>query len=71
MSNPSNPFEGATVIELLDAAASLIEATRQLATSAAGRNYSISLTAIEDAQMRYTRGRAIELGKFNPADLDR
>jgi hypothetical protein len=31
----------------------------------------VALTAVEDAQMRYTRARAIQEGKFNPADLDK
>jgi hypothetical protein len=34
------------------------------------REFNLAITALEDAQMRYTRGRAIELDRFNPADLD-
>jgi hypothetical protein len=36
----------------------------------AARNFSIAITSIEDAKMRYTRGRAIEEGIFNEVDLD-
>jgi hypothetical protein len=36
----------------------------------ASREFALAITAIEEAQMRYTRGRAIMLGKFAPADLD-
>ena len=34
------------------------------------REFSLAITALEDAGMRYTRGRAIQAGWLNPADLD-
>lgn len=37
----------------------------------AAREFSIALTALEDVQMRFTRGLAIVQGKFNPADLEK
>jgi hypothetical protein len=36
----------------------------------AGREFSLAITALEDALMRYTRGRAQQLGVFRPVDLD-
>jgi hypothetical protein len=38
---------------------------------ASGREFSLAITAIEDAQMRFTRGLAMRLGKFSPADLEK
>lgn len=35
------------------------------------RNMAVAITHLEDAQMRYGRGRAIELGVFAPFDFDR
>ena len=37
----------------------------------AKREMAIAKTAIEDAQMRYTRGLAKSQGKFKPADLEK
>ncbi len=68
MSNVLNDF---TVIELLDAAAERIMQKGEGQRPGVGRNFAVALTAIEDAQMRYNRGQAIELGLFNPADLDK
>lgn len=71
MPNESDP----TVKELIDQAIEYIGDRRECpvgpATTQSAREFSLAITALEDAQMRYTRGRAIELGKFKPADLDR
>lgn len=37
----------------------------------AAREFSIALTALEDVQMRFTRGLAKLQGKFDPADLEK
>lgn len=61
-----------TVIELLDSATQEIVRRRSRSPhSGARENYDQAITHIEDAQMRYTRGRAMAEGKFNPTDLDR
>ena len=61
-----------TVIENLEAAKQAIADRRlTVVVGDAGREFSIAITAIEDAQMRYTRGRAMEEDKFAPADLDK
>ena len=61
-----------TPVELLNAAATAARRERQECTPGQpeGREFSLAITAIEDAQMRYPRGRAMQLGKFSPADLD-
>lgn len=38
---------------------------------AAARELSLAITALEDAQMRFTRAYAHMTGRFNPADLER
>jgi hypothetical protein len=63
-----------TVFEYLEAARVSILATRANGgpeMGASGREFSLAITAIEDAQMRYTRGLAMRLGKFSPADLEK
>jgi hypothetical protein len=37
----------------------------------AKREYALSVTALEEAQMRFTRGRAIDTENFEPADLEK
>lgn len=37
----------------------------------AGREFALALTALEDAQMRYVRGRSIEDGRYAEADPDK
>lgn len=64
-------LEEATVVELLDEAHKRVTEQAKRPNSSARREYEIVLTSIEDAAMRYTRGRAIHLGRFAPADLDR
>lgn len=73
MAEPTND----SIIELLDSAKWRILARQGSAPEVhhsidnPRRNYALALTAIEEAQMRYTRGRAIELDRFAPADLDK
>jgi hypothetical protein len=38
---------------------------------AAGREFSLAKTAAEEAVMRYTRGRAFELGRQSNYDFDK
>lgn len=40
-------------------------------TPHAYREFAIAITAIEDAQMRYARGRHMQEGTFHPSDVDR
>lgn len=35
------------------------------------REIDLAIQKLQEAQMWYTRGRAIQEGKFNPADLDK
>ena len=63
-----------TVVEYLDAARTAVVSMRANGgpeMGASGREFSLAITAIEDAQMRYTRGLAMRLGKFSPADLEK
>lgn len=65
-----------TVTELLMAARERILDHREVAEpkpypDIPAREFSLAITAIEDAAMRYTRGRAQELDVFSPADLDK
>lgn len=62
--------QGQTVKEALDRCIEIVEERKQSATIAEFREFEKARSAIEDAQMRYTRGRAMQLGKFAPADLD-
>jgi hypothetical protein len=62
--------KGQSVKEALDRCVDIIEHRRGGSREPWAREFSLSITAIEDAQMRYTRGRAMQLGKFAPADLD-
>lgn len=59
-----------TVKQVLDEAHTMVADAHVSSTMPAVREFALALTAIEDAQMRYTRGRAMEEGKFAPADLD-
>lgn len=57
-----------TVKEHIDQAIVLI---RQTAPSGmVSRERAVAITNLEQAQMWYTRGRAIEEDVFNPKDLD-
>lgn len=35
------------------------------------REFALAVTAMEDAQMRYARGRHMQEGSFSPSDVDR
>lgn len=61
-----------TTVELLGAATIGARLAQRASTPGhpSGREFALALTAIEDAQMRYTRGRAMQLSQFSPADLD-
>lgn len=66
-----------TVKELIDQAiaaaqAALEDAGRgQVNGHTPGREFSLAITALEDAQMRYARGRHMQEGSFSPSDVDR
>lgn len=63
--------EDATFVELMDAARSRAETRKLDATSGEiAREFAITMTLLEDAQMRYTRGVAMALGVFRPIDLE-
>jgi hypothetical protein len=64
-------LEGSTVVELLTAAEARIEGIRADSREPWARELSLALTALEDAQMRFTRGLAKRYGVFAPADLER
>jgi hypothetical protein len=49
----------------------LREQTVGYSSTSAGRELSLAITALEDAQMRVTRAIAIEQDRFEPADLQR
>lgn len=58
-----------TVKEHIDAA---VNAARAAAFVDGGsREFALAITKLEEAQMWYTRGRAIQEDKFNPQDLDK
>jgi len=58
-----------TIKQHIDAAIKQAEDLRLGSLSSAAREFSLAITALEDAQMRATRGLAKTQGKFAPADL--
>lgn len=58
-----------TIKQLIDEATLQLERLRGDQRDAAAREFSLAITALEDAQMRATRGLAKRQGKFAPADL--
>jgi hypothetical protein len=69
-----------TTFQLLEAARVKVEGYRSAGevvvagisvAAKAARNWSLAITAIEDAQMRTTRGHAIAQDKFAPTDLEK
>lgn len=63
---------GQTVKEAIDRCVEIINERRQANdTPEAGREFSLAITALEDAQMRYARGRHMQEGSFSPSDVDR
>lgn len=63
--------QGQTVKEALDRCIQIAR-DRQQDTNpdGANREFALCITYLEEAQQRYTRGRAMQLGQFDPADLD-
>lgn len=73
--SPNGPktIDKCTVFELLEEAQRRAVAKRTESFGAdqeAAREFSIVVTSLEDAQMRYTRGVARTLGVFKPVDLE-
>jgi hypothetical protein len=64
-------LDDATVVELVEAATSRITAARGDSRDPYAREMSLAITALEDAQMRFTRGMAMKHELFAPADLER
>jgi hypothetical protein len=60
-----------TIAELVGEATAQLESLRQANPMPAAREFSMAITALEDAQMRATRGLAMVAGVFAPADLQR
>lgn len=60
-----------TVKDYIDYAIGMIDEHRITATAGPAREFALAVTALEDAQMRYTRGRAKEEGCFGPTDIDK
>ena len=61
-----------TIVEQLQEVIEEIDRKAALAgRSEAGREFALAKTAAEDAQMRYTRGRAIQNGVQKPFDFDK
>lgn len=63
----------ATVFELIEEAKRRAVAKRTESHGEhpdAAREFSIVVTSLEDAQMRYTRGIAQTIGVFKPVDLE-
>ena len=60
-----------TIKELLDEAIALLDAYRAHNPGTAAREFALAITHLEDAQMRATRGIAMTLDKFNPADPEK
>lgn len=59
-----------TVIGYLNAAVGMIEQYKGASRENYAREFALAITAIEDAQMRFTRGYAMKCGVFNPAHLE-
>lgn len=68
----ARPASESSTVELIGLVEDGIElARRRVGQSPAGREFSLAITALEDAQMRFTRGLAREKGVFRPVDLER
>lgn len=60
-----------TFIETLNAARQEADRRRGHASgSPAGREFALACTALEDAMMRYNRGRSMQEGVFSTYDFD-
>lgn len=60
-----------TIVEHIAAATEQLERLRTEYPGPHAREFSLAITALEDAQMRATRGLAIQKGVFAPADLQK
>jgi len=60
-----------TIKELIDEAIGRLDGHRSQFPGTAAREFSLAITALEDAQMRATRGLAMATGRFVPADLEK
>jgi hypothetical protein len=60
-----------TIVEHITAATVQLDLLRGSDRDQAAREFSLAITALEDAQMRATRGLAMRSGVFNPADLQK
>jgi hypothetical protein len=67
---PSHPSE-LTVKELIDITIDRVETARDGTGFPFVREFSLAITALEDAQMRYARARHMQEGTFSPSDVDR
>ena len=62
----------ATFVETIDALwHDVDERLRTVGDPQIARCFALAKTSLEDARVRYTEGRARQLGVFKPADLDR
>lgn len=60
-----------TFIETLNAAWEDVDQRRKHASGSPwGREFAMAATALEDAMMRYNRGRALQEGVFSTYDFD-
>lgn len=60
-----------TIAEAIEVASAQCRSMQQGHTMPAAREFSLAITALEDARMRATRGLAMALDCFAPADLQR
>jgi predicted nuclease of restriction endonuclease-like RecB superfamily len=58
-----------TIVECIAEATAQLEQLRRESLGEPAREFSLAITALEDAQMRATRGLAKVQGKFAPVDL--
>jgi predicted nuclease of restriction endonuclease-like RecB superfamily len=58
-----------TIVEAIAEATVQLEGLRRNSIGEHAREFSLAITALEDAQMRATRGLAKLQGKFAPVDL--
>ena len=67
---------GATFVQSLVAATNRASDYRRMCDQdhanqrGAAREFSLAVTALEEARMRFTRGYAMLSGRYNPADLE-
>ena len=59
-----------TTKQHIDEAIARCDARRQNNPGPPAREFALAITALEDAQMRFTRGLAMVTDCFSPADLE-